>query len=56
MKYFSQCCFTYSDGTSFQLSKEFESESDAVSWMLLYMDLFSDLTPVCDLCFLEDDI
>lgn len=56
MKFYSQCCFTYSDGTSFLLSKEFESESDAASWLTYYIDLFSDFSPVFDLCELDDDL
>ena len=56
MKYFTQCSFTYSDGTSFVLSKEFACVSDAISWLLSYMDLFSDFTPVFDICELVDDL
>ena len=56
MKYFSQCRFTYSDGTCFQLSQEFESSSDAVSWILFYMDLFSDFTPTFDIREIDNDL
>lgn len=56
MKYFAQCSFTYSDGSCFLLSKEFESDSDAVSWIVSYMDIFSEFTPTFDICPISSDL
>ena len=56
MNCFAQCSFTYSDGTNFLLSKEFTSVSDAVSWTVSYMDLFSEFIPTFDICPISDDL
>ena len=55
MKYLAKTSFIDYDGTFCQLSKEFESVSDAVSWIVSYMDLSFKTIPSFDIFPISDD-